>query len=62
MSCRNWECGVVLRAPERRRGPGAAAGAHGLDELFGGEVPVSVVTPAAAYNSTAPEAQPWFFR
>ena len=61
MSCRNWECGVVLPAPERRTVSGAAAAAAGVDELFGGHVPIPMTMPAEAFTSKAPEAQPWFF-
>lgn len=64
MSCRNWECGVILPAPERRTGSGesaaATAGANSLDEAFSGHIPIPMITPAASYNSTDPGAQPWF--
>lgn len=71
MTCRNWECGVVISAakPQARSHAGAAgAGAgiatstSGLDGVFGARIPIPMQIPAAAYDSADPEAQPWFFR
>lgn len=71
MTCRNWECGVVisaakLQARSRAGAAGAEAGAadsaSGLDGVFGEYMPIPMRSPAAAYDSMAPEAQPWFFQ
>ena len=71
MTCRNWECGVVISAakPQVRSRAGAAdagAGAtdsgSGLDGVFGEHMPIPMQSPAATYDSTVPEAQPWFSR
>lgn len=71
MTCRNWECGVVISSakPQARShagaadaGAGAVTSTSGLDGVFGGHMPIPMQIPAAAYDSTAPEEQPWFFR
>lgn len=59
MSCRNWECGVVIPAPpstaERK-----ANGANEIDDMsvFGCAVPVPMKMPGRKYE---PEEEPWFF-
>lgn len=47
MSCRNWECGVVV--PVRR-------GSHQGSNL--GKVPVPMQVPGRAYRS---DEEPWFY-
>ncbi|PFH59332.1 hypothetical protein XA68_12509 [Ophiocordyceps unilateralis] len=50
MSCRNWECGVVVPV-------GGAAAAADLG-VFQGTVPLPMKVPGRAYG---PEEEPWFF-
>lgn len=57
MTCRNWECGVIVRVPE-------AAGPAGTEtnstlRIFKGTVPVPMECPGRQYG---PTDQPWFYR
>ncbi|KAI0166227.1 phospholipase D/nuclease [Xylariaceae sp. FL1272] len=52
MTCRNWECGVIIPVD-------SSHGLHGLGG-FGSNVPVPIVLPAEAYGKTATKT-PWFF-
>ncbi|KAK7429516.1 hypothetical protein QQZ08_003895 [Neonectria magnoliae] len=59
MSCRNWECGVVIRVPG---GSKAQAGA-GKDDfsdmgVFKGTIPVPMRFPGRRYRDTE---EPWFY-
>lgn len=68
LNCRNWECGVVIPlrdfAPARSLGSATPASTpprtvqeHDLDPVFGGMIPVPMVTPGAEYS----DRRPWFF-
>ncbi|RDA83546.1 hypothetical protein CP533_3303 [Ophiocordyceps camponoti-saundersi (nom. inval.)] len=52
MSCRNWECGVVVPVPVGGGGVAADLG------VFRGTVPVPMQVPGRAYGATE---EPWFF-
>lgn len=58
----------MFSVPSPDAGGGAGGGASadgetmGLEELFGGHIPIPMETPAATYNSAAPDVQPWFLR
>lgn len=63
MSCRNWECGVVVPAPGLESGvarkPAAAAGEIVADiSVFGRKVPVPMKMPGPQYG---PKEEPWYF-
>ncbi|SPN98317.1 uncharacterized protein DNG_01367 [Cephalotrichum gorgonifer] len=60
MSCRNWECGVVLSVPQPQSLSDAGE-TLGIETLFRGHVPIPMGIPGAAYSQN-PEAQPWFFQ
>lgn len=53
LTCRNWECGVVL--PVRKAKPTAA---QGLD-MFRERLPVPMKFPASRYGEAE---EPWFFQ
>lgn len=53
MTCRNWECGVVLPVPSQ-----PSSTDDDLDALFSSAVPVPMVNPGRAYG---PNEEPWFY-
>ena len=53
LTCRNWECGVVLPVPVQE---GKAAG---LD-VFESVLPVPMVYPGRSYEGNS-DLEPWFF-
>lgn len=60
MSCRNWECGVIIQVPKLET---EACGqrnkaAHSVMEIFNGTVPIPMKVPGSPYG---PSEEPWFF-
>ncbi len=51
MSCRNWECGVVVPVQ-------GSPGNDGGFTMFSGTVPVPMEVPGRPYEKTD---EPWFF-
>lgn len=58
MSCRNWECGVVLAVPESAAaGQGTSGNAADLS-MFAPTVPVPMKMPGREYG---PNEEPWYY-
>ena len=58
MSCRNWECGVVVQVPKTVAYGKKQNAAHSTMEVFDGTVPIPMKTPGSPYG---PSDEPWFF-
>lgn len=59
ITCRNWECGVVLLASDATStGQAAAAAADDGMRIFSGVVPVPMAVPGRVYEEGE---LPWFF-
>ncbi|CAM1510314.1 Fc.00g006490.m01.CDS01 [Cosmosporella sp. VM-42] len=56
MSCRNWECGVVVQVP-KAEGAMEEAATNTMD-MFDGTIPVPMQIPGPPYG---PTEEPWFF-
>ncbi|KJZ73359.1 hypothetical protein HIM_07153 [Hirsutella minnesotensis 3608] len=54
MSCRNWECGVVIPVRQTSSGSGDATDLHVFDD----SVPVPMQVPGRKYG---PNEEPWFY-
>ncbi|KAI0389236.1 tyrosyl-DNA phosphodiesterase-domain-containing protein [Xylariaceae sp. FL0594] len=59
LTCRNWECGVVI--PVESTSTESAAEEKPLSEVFGKTVPVPMVVPGEAYGKSGTK-EPWYFR
>lgn len=63
LTCRNWECGVLVPVARRTDTPVAdetadvSKGDNKLDEVFAGTVPVPMVWPGASMSGK----RPWYF-
>ncbi|KAH7140556.1 tyrosyl-DNA phosphodiesterase-domain-containing protein [Dactylonectria macrodidyma] len=61
MSCRNWECGVVIRVPGGNKAQAQAGGpSHDVSNMgiFEGMIPVPMRFPGRRYRETE---EPWFY-
>lgn len=64
MSCRNWECGVVLPVDVTASlgpgssGSGASSDANELSTIFSSRVPVPIHFPGRTYG---PADKPWLY-
>ena len=65
LTCRNWECGVVLPAallpPSQQEGAQPVAEGPGMLDMFRNTVPVPMELPGCRYDQSRPSKQPWFF-
>lgn len=66
MSCRNWECGVLVPVTSPRQSDPRANVEGGLG-VFKGKIPVPVELPGEAFSEattqpTKQQRQPWFFQ
>lgn len=63
LTCRNWECGVLIPVARNKDLPAAnekaddSKGDDSLDEIFAGTVPVPMVWPSVSMSGK----QPWYF-
>ncbi|KAI1213279.1 phospholipase D/nuclease [Annulohypoxylon truncatum] len=58
ITCRNWECGVVVPIPSRDSSEEGAGSSDPAD--FSNVIPVPIEIPGEAYGATASK-RPWFF-
>ncbi len=66
LTCRNWECGVIMPAPiagssSQEERPAIGEQARMLD-VFSGTVPIPVQVPAPKHGSDGGVDRPWFFQ
>lgn len=64
LTCRNWECGVLVPALARdasTQEAGEAGEGPGMLDLFRDGVPVAMEVPGSGYDSADSTKTPWFF-